>query len=146
MQFLLPMGLGHKEFFKKIHINICPCAHTAAHLIAQYHLSDCPEQVFLPFLLGFSSVKPSSNTTMSFLLLCSCAIIFPDTVCQSLTGFPFVSHRAMRHVSSQRSGGTIPPSSLLIYLWQNPKSVISMSLVPLGAKEENLRDMYLCKL
>ena len=89
MQFLLSMRLDHKACFKKTH-NICPYAYAVAHLIIQY-LSDCPEQGFHPFLLGFSSVKPSSNATMSFLLLCSWVVIFPAIICQCLIGFLFIS-------------------------------------------------------
>lgn len=78
-------------------------------LITQYHLNDFPEQVLNTFLLEFSSVKPISHITMSFLLLCCWAIIFLAKLSQSLTGCFFVSHRVMRNVSSLSLGGTIPP-------------------------------------
>lgn len=89
MRFLLSMRLDHKACFKKTH-NICPCAYAVAHLIIQY-LSDCPEQGLHPFLLGFSSVKPSSNTTISFLPFCWWVVIFPAIIRQCLIGFLFIS-------------------------------------------------------
>lgn len=143
MQFLLSMRPDHKACFKKTH-NICPCAYAVTHLTIRY-LSGCPEQGFHPFLLGFSSVKPSSNTTTSFLLLCWWVVIFPAIICQCLIGFLVISQS---YETCQFSEVRCCNSPFLFSYLSLAKSQISqsMSLVPHGAKQENLRDMYLCNV
>lgn len=150
MQFLLSMRLDHKACFKKTH-NICPCACAVTHLTTQY-LSGCPEQGLHPFLLGFSSVKPSSNTATSFPCFAGGVVIFPAISCQCLMGFLVISQSSEACQSSEVRCCNSPFlfSYLSLAKSQISQSMISqsqisqsMSLVPHGAKQENLRDMYL---